>query len=597
MIKIKSLHQRFVLFILFPVGVLLFIMAGVGLLYTHDKLLNQWGEAAILKLQRAAHHVDMRLSRPRELMGLYASVGSEALRGAIVEQMRTLEGVIAVRLLPQEMGVQRKGASSPSVCLSTGDGWQGGLHVSGSADGLPGQPGNTVPGSGRTVSLVMGSGIKGGGGMEVIIGMPYILEHINDTGWWQSRKAFLVDGGGGILAGTAEGGRERLGAKGNVLEGRILEALKGSDHGTVLGRGFPSPEVGGFYRLEAAPWYLVMFAPGKEILAPITRSLLYCILVGVSFILSILLIIRRETARTASSIMDISEAADRIARGDYNNALEVKSRDEVGRLTEDFNTMMRHLKERNRMKASMNLAMEVQQNLLPGQTLVFDGLDVAGTSIYCDETGGDYYDYLHFSEPGRERLGIAVGDVVGHGIASALLMTTVRALLRSRVAVQGTLPEIIFDVNRSFCLDTADSGSFMTLFFMTVDTVKGEIAWVRAGHEAALLYDVASDIFIELKGAGVALGVDELHLFEENRVEWRKSQMVLIGTDGVWETENAAGERFGKERFCQVVRRNRRQSSRKIVEAVTVAVLEFRGDTRQEDDITLVAVRSGIPSV
>ena len=88
------------------------------------------------------------------------------------------------------------------------------------------------------------------------------------------------------------------------------------------------------------------------------------------------------------------------------------------------------LKERDQLRLSLDLAMEIQQRLLPRDSIKMNGLEIAGKSIYCDETGGDYYDFLTF---GREKVCVAVGDVSGHGIPSALLMATVRSSLRQRL--------------------------------------------------------------------------------------------------------------------------------------------------------------------
>ena len=97
------------------------------------------------------------------------------------------------------------------------------------------------------------------------------------------------------------------------------------------------------------------------------------------------------------------------------------------------------------------------------------GLDIAGRSLYCQETGGDYFDYIPLADPaGGLRLCVAVGDVVGHGISAALLMTTVRALLRGRLDQPGSIAEAVCDVNRLLCQDTAASGSFVTLFLLEV---------------------------------------------------------------------------------------------------------------------------------
>ena len=108
-------------------------------------------------------------------------------------------------------------------------------------------------------------------------------------------------------------------------------------------------------------------------------------------------------------IRRLTEAAGRIADGDLDVQVDVPTHDEIGELGRRFNEMVPGLKDRLRLRQSLSLAMEVQQNLLPSAAPQVPGLDVAGTSIYCDETGGDYYDFLDLSEIAPGELGIAVG--------------------------------------------------------------------------------------------------------------------------------------------------------------------------------------------
>jgi sigma-B regulation protein RsbU (phosphoserine phosphatase) len=240
----------------------------------------------------------------------------------------------------------------------------------------------------------------------------------------------------------------------------------------------------------------------------------------------------------------------------------------------------------------MDLAVEVQQSLLPCCSPVVNGLEIAGKSIYCDETGGDYYDFIQFPEMGANRIGIAVGDVVGHGIAAALLMTTVRASLRSRFTLPGSLSQVVADVNCLLCLDTCKTNSFMTLFFMLIDSEKRKMQWVRAGHDPAFVYNPHTDSFDELRGEGMALGVDASFAFQEYEYSsWADEQIILIGTDGIWETENSNGEIFGKDRLQEIIRRNRHCSSQQIMQAVIDALGSFRQTTPQRDDVTLVVVK------
>jgi sigma-B regulation protein RsbU (phosphoserine phosphatase) len=309
------------------------------------------------------------------------------------------------------------------------------------------------------------------------------------------------------------------------------------------------------------------------------------------FVLSILLLIRLVTGRTVSSIKDVSSAAESVAQGDYSAVLPVRTEDEVGQLRQNFNTMVSQLQERMRLKQELNLAMEVQQSLLPQRPPKIEGFDIAGQSIYCDETGGDYYDFIEFPELGL--MGVAVGDVAGHGIAPALLMTTVRAFLRSRVLTQPEdLADAITDVNRLLCSDTAETGNFMTLFFLLLDPGNGEVRWVRAGHEPAVVYDPSTDSFSELYGDGIALGVDETWSFEDQiRELWSDSQILLIGTDGIWESESPQGERFGKKRLKEIIRQHKNKASQEIVQAITNALANHRETAPQQDDATMVVIK------
>jgi sigma-B regulation protein RsbU (phosphoserine phosphatase) len=207
-----------------------------------------------------------------------------------------------------------------------------------------------------------------------------------------------VNDGGKILTSTATAQLGSLYDSDDPLKLETVEAMKAKSTGTILGKGHPPKEVSGFYKLQQAPWSLVMIAPGKAILSPIVRFRSYYFVIGVGFILLIVVLIRVVSGRTVDAIKGVSEAAERVANGDYGKPLPVRTRDEVGELTRSFNSMIGQLQERMEMKQAMNLAMEVQQNLLPQKIPEIRGFDVAGRSIYCEETGGDLYDFLEFDD-------------------------------------------------------------------------------------------------------------------------------------------------------------------------------------------------------
>jgi len=157
-------------------------------------------------------------------------------------------------------------------------------------------------------------------------------------------------------------------------------------------------------------------------------------------------------------IQALSDGAKSLSKGNFNARVDIPSRDEFGEMGRLFNTLGPQLKERFQWGHSMDLAREVQQNLLPDKAPFVDGLDIAGKSIYCDKTGGDYYDFLEIGQPDMGKITVVVGDVSDHGIPSALLMTTARALIRQRYAMPGDISQIVSDVNRHLTKDVQESG-------------------------------------------------------------------------------------------------------------------------------------------
>lgn len=291
-------------------------------------------------------------------------------------------------------------------------------------------------------------------------------------------------------------------------------------------------------------------------------------------------------------VSQLENAMARVEGGDFTAFVPVNNNDELGALAEHFNQMTKGLKERYRLQRSLDLAKEVQQNLLPKKDPVVEGLDVAGQSIYCDETGGDYFDYLSSSEWGPAKFGVLIGDVSGHGIPSALLMATARAFMRQRSSRSGSMAEAVSDVNRQLTQDVEDTGRFMTLFYLMIDLDARNLSWVRAGHDPAVWYDPATDQFEELHGAGMALGVDENFRFEQYQKSGLKAgQILLLSTDGLWETQNPAGNMFGKNRISEIIRQKSDSSARGILDTIVLELEHFRQNLAPEDDITLVVIK------
>ena len=291
-------------------------------------------------------------------------------------------------------------------------------------------------------------------------------------------------------------------------------------------------------------------------------------------------------------VTDMMVLVRRVRKGYFRQKVRVVSNDELGVLGDGFNEMTEGLIERDQIRQLLYLAEEVQQTLLPRENPKVDGLDIAATIVYCDETGGDYYDYLDTGKTYPGNFTVAIGDVSGHGIPSALMMATARAFLRQRSVLPGTPADIVSDVNKQITRDFAESGGFMTLFYLSIDPVNRNLCWVRAGHDPAIFYDPETDRFDELRGAGLVLGVDAGRRYEQfQKTGLKPGQVIVLGSDGLWEARNPQGEMFGKKPIYQIVRQFPDATAGEILTACFNRFNDFQGDRAPEDDVTLVVIR------
>jgi sigma-B regulation protein RsbU (phosphoserine phosphatase) len=324
----------------------------------------------------------------------------------------------------------------------------------------------------------------------------------------------------------------------------------------------------------------------------ISKQILITGVILVGFVLAIIVLAFILSRSVTENISKLVAAARRVASGDFATRVRIHSRDEIGELGRTFNNMMPALEERVRMRQALDVAMEVQQNLLPRAMPRVKGLDIAGKSLYCDETGGDFYDFLDIGRHNAYQLGVAVGDVSGHGIQAALLMATVRAFLKSRVRQPGSIADVISDINRLVADDTSETGQFMTLFYAEINPCERMIHWVRAGHDPAMLYNPDTNTIEELMGKGIALGVDGGSEYQGQIIKGLSDrQVLLIGTDGLWETRNESGEMFGKERLKALIRRYAHLSSKQMITSIIDELQAFRKSVKQDDDITLAVIK------
>ncbi len=332
MFKIKTLQQRLIIFVILPVAAFLAAIGAGGYFYIRGSLYQEWQEAAILRLERAAHHMDMRLNEPRQWIQSLPNTGGDRQgtdnQNWILQKLREEPGVSQVQLEWQEPRPGGPGLAPRVAKVSP--------------------PQFFYPPDRKTVGLSSTLLNQAGhplGRLVVLINLDYLMAGVRSAGWLQTHMACLVNENGTFLAHSSPAMESRhcLGDTQNPLELAMLQEMKAKPYGTVVGK----KEVIGFYRLQGAPWAIMLHAEESQIMAPILRFRFYYVLGGLLCLAVSLILIRLGVGAMVGAIRRISRKAAQVARGDYGEPLAVRSQDEIGQLTRSFNDMVAGLKERD----------------------------------------------------------------------------------------------------------------------------------------------------------------------------------------------------------------------------------------------------------
>ncbi|HLL76819.1 MAG TPA: SpoIIE family protein phosphatase [Pyrinomonadaceae bacterium] len=242
--------------------------------------------------------------------------------------------------------------------------------------------------------------------------------------------------------------------------------------------------------------------------------------------------------------------------------------------------------ERERFERELQLAREIQQRFQPSAAPHTPGYELQGISFPCYEIGGDYYDYIQRPDG---RLIIALGDVSGKGTSAALMMSSLHAAIHAQTSAHQSVVGTITAVNK-YLAETIPENRFITLFCAELDPVTGNLVFINAGHNPPLIAH-ATGTMEQLAAGGVPLGIMADFAFREGRTQLHPGDVLVIYSDGVTETQNAAGEEFGPMRLYDVVSRNLDASAAGIRDRIESALTKFAQGMDAEDDITLVIVK------
>lgn len=245
----------------------------------------------------------------------------------------------------------------------------------------------------------------------------------------------------------------------------------------------------------------------------------------------------------------------------------------------------------NQLKESLALAHQVQEHLLPSIDDIDCGIDLYAKTIYSEDVGGDYYDIFHSTCPTNRSLGLAVGDVSGHGTSAALLMAMAKGALQAEVEhFPCDLVSIMSRLNRFFS-HHAKEGLFMTLFLALLDVQAKQMSWCSAGQGPVYIYHSFEQSFEELCCTGPPLGILDKADYESLTTKLGEGDVLIVGTDGLWEARNREGNVFSIERFRQVLATWHQKSAEEICSQMLSRVKKFTAKDVLDDDMSLLIVK------
>lgn len=245
-----------------------------------------------------------------------------------------------------------------------------------------------------------------------------------------------------------------------------------------------------------------------------------------------------------------------------------------------------------RLRQELVLAKMFQQRLLPAKLPRVPGYDIHAATSYCEEAGGDYYDFFLPPVEAGDGLAFAVGDVSGHNVGAALIMALTKGILQNEAGHGLLHEERLFQALNRQLLSSTDDSSFLTLFFGRIDSGNRLLHWNSAGHGPVFCYRTRQERIIEFPPNDIPLGIDPRAVFASPpSFALEVEDILLVGTDGLWEARNPQGEMYRSERLRQVIASHAEKSARAIHALILEKVTAFRHGLPQEDDMTLMVIK------
>jgi sigma-B regulation protein RsbU (phosphoserine phosphatase) len=242
--------------------------------------------------------------------------------------------------------------------------------------------------------------------------------------------------------------------------------------------------------------------------------------------------------------------------------------------------------EKERIQREIELAAEIQKNLIPESFPSLPGYDISGVCIPCRTIGGDYYNYFLLPDG---RILIAVADVSGKGISAALFVSSINSVLYAQIDQDYDFIKMIGILSKAI-YHSITSGKYATAFFLEIDPIKSMIRCINAGHNPPIML-TGDNRKIELTEGGFCIGMFKDSIYKSQELPFNKGDQILIYTDGVTEQTNERDDYFGEEPLNNILINNINSTAADINQRIIQSVHQFSNKKQLQDDLTLVMIK------
>ncbi|MBW2490244.1 MAG: PP2C family protein-serine/threonine phosphatase [Deltaproteobacteria bacterium] len=243
--------------------------------------------------------------------------------------------------------------------------------------------------------------------------------------------------------------------------------------------------------------------------------------------------------------------------------------------------------ERRHLESELELAQDVQKMLLPQEVPNIPGLEIAAYSRPAQIVGGDYFDFIDFSNGLH---GLAIADVAGHGVSASLHMASIQALLQTLVPINKSPADVIRQIHKLF-IHNIRFETFVTFFIGAFDSSTKTLTFCNAGHQPPLVLRNSKskkESLEMLQPTGAAIGLVEESEFAEKTIELQKEDLLVLYTDGITEAVNLQNQEFGRERLETLIEQVERLPVKELIQKIRLSLEEFSEGKPLADDTTIV---------